>query len=167
MTIIASFLSCMDVIFLTQMAQKIRKFDRCKTMGSASEYERKRLENIKKNEEILLKLGLNAGTNIREVKRSTPSPASVDTKSDAKRQKGLLESYLPKRRSSRNQKPKNEKLQMEEKEASNSQENDCVVHMEEEEEEIDALIDLETWCEMKNIQPGPLVDGLQSPRYCK
>ncbi|EME32090.1 hypothetical protein Gasu2_10750 [Galdieria sulphuraria] len=126
-------------------------------MSSASEYEKRRLENIKKNEEILLRLGLNAVAPCRELKRSEPSALSIVTKSDAKRHTIGLESYLPKRRSTRNKELKSERLESKEKEISENHEENCTVHMEE--DEADALIDLDTWCDMNNIQPGPWVDG--------
>ncbi|GJQ13671.1 hypothetical protein GpartN1_g5462.t1 [Galdieria partita] len=125
-------------------------------MDSVSEYERKRLENIKRNEEILLKLQLNV-TPFKEVKRSVPPHKSIVSKSDVSRQTVGLESYLPKRRSTRNREQKNEKFETKEKDICDSNEDSCTVHMEE--EEADALLDLDVWYEMNNIQPGPWVDG--------
>ncbi|KAK4522798.1 hypothetical protein GAYE_PCTG30G0688 [Galdieria yellowstonensis] len=127
-------------------------------MDAASEYERKRLENIKKNEEILLKLGLNAVAPCihREVKRSLPSGTCTVHKSDSKQQTIGLESYLPKRRSARNREVK--KSPSENAEILKNHEDACTIHMEAE-EDAETLLDLDTWCKMNHIEPGPWVQG--------
>eukprot|EP00871_Galdieria_phlegrea_P004384 jgi/Galph1/4947/GphlegSOOS_G3610.1 len=123
-------------------------------MTVASEYEKRRLENIKKNEDILNKLGLSKVISRGNIVKSAVPPPSR-TKSETKQRVKHIDEYLPKRRSTRRLKNKSETIDEESKE--NIQKNN--ISNKEDSNEANELMDLDTWCRLQQITPGPWVDG--------